>query len=111
MDLTTVGVFGAAATLLGTISGFVVALRRSKADGDDHWQDLVRVQLADQIERNSLLERRVSELWAALDAERAERRRVEAGMAGRIALLESVLRAHGIAPPTYPDPQPPGSIG
>lgn len=100
MDLTTVGIFGAAAALLGTISGFVVALRRSKSDGDGHWQDLVRAQLASQIKRNTLLDRRVSDLWAALDLERTERRRVEAGMATRIALLESILRSHGIVPPT-----------
>ena len=104
MSLTVAGIVGAIATLIGTVSGFVVAVRRSQSEGDGHWQDLVRAQLAAQIEinvkRNEELERRVSDLWAALDGERAERRNVEANMAARIALLESILRSHGIALPT-----------
>jgi hypothetical protein len=96
MNLTSVGLIGAMATLLGTVSGFVVALRRSSSESDDHWQDLVRAQLAAQIQRNEALDRRVSELWVALDTERIERRRIEAAMGSRIALLESILRTHGI---------------
>lgn len=100
MSLTTVGILGAVATFLGTLSGFVVALRRSHADGEDHWQDLVRSQLAAQIERNASLELRVAELWTAIDNERQDRRRIESLMATRISLLESILRQNGIALPT-----------
>lgn len=99
MNLAAAGIIGALATFVGTITGFVVALRRSKSDGDGHWQLLVRAQLADQIERNSLLDRRVTELWAELDSERADRRRAEALLCDRISLAESILRSNGIAPP------------
>lgn len=99
MSLTAVGVVGAIATLIGTLSGFIVAVRRSSADSDDHWQDMVRAQLAAQIDRNTALDRRVGELWQALDLERIERRRIEASMGHRIALLEATLRDHGIALP------------
>jgi hypothetical protein len=97
--LTVAGVIGASTTLLGTLGGFVVAVRRSSADSDDHWQDLVRSQLAAQIGRNEQLDQRITRLWTDLDTERSERRRVEAGMASRIALLESTLRTNGIAVP------------
>ena len=99
MNLTAVGIFGAMTTLLGTIGGFVVALRRSSSDSEDHWQELVRAQLATQIDRNSALDARVNDLWSALDIERVERRRIEASMGARIALLEQTLRSNGITVP------------
>ena len=99
MSLTVAGIVGAIATLIGTVSGFVVALRRSEADGDDHWQELVRAQLSAQIIRNAELEQKISDLWSMLDLERNDRRRVELSMASRISLLESILRSNGIALP------------
>ena len=100
MSLATAGGFGAIATLIGTVSGLVVALRRSHSDSEDHWQDLVRAQLSAQIVRNAELETKISDLWSMLDLERNDRRRVEMSMATRISLLESILRQNGIALPT-----------
>ena len=100
MSLTVAGILGAIATFIGTVSGFIVAVRRSHSDSEDHWQDLVRAQLSAQIIRNAELEQKISDLWSMLDAERVDRRRVELSMATRISLLESILRSNGIALPS-----------
>ena len=100
MSLTVAGIVGAIATLIGTVSGFVVALRRSESDGDDRWHAIMNAQLKSLGERNAELEKKISDLWSMLDAERVDRRRVELSMATRISLLESILRSNGIALPS-----------
>lgn len=100
VSTATAAIIGASATMLAAIGGFIAAMRRSGAEGDDHWQDLVRGQLEAQITRNNELDKKVSDLWEALDREKAERRRIEGKMADRIALLESILRLNGITIPS-----------
>ena len=93
IDLTSPGVVAAAATLVAAISAFIVSMRRSSADSDNHWQEMIRIQLQEQIARTTALSEE-------LDIERRERWRIEASLTHRIALLESTLRSHGIAVPS-----------
>lgn len=94
MTLSLAGTFGALVSVIGAVTALVVALRKSKSESDDSWQARVREQLEWQIKRNNELSEQVADLARALQAERDDRRRIEAELRGRIVELESRLRAY-----------------
>lgn len=109
MNYGVAGVVGAIATLVAVVSTAIATWRKSKAEAEKSWQDMMRGQLEWQINRNDKLEEIVldlrqqleqerSERRRQLDAERAERLRSEAALNRRIGVLEAFVRDLGHDP-------------